>query len=335
MDMTGSLPHRLGAWKNLQSLVDVNAHVGRPTCTPDMRPYTLGQIVLKGERQLDSHGIGMTIGTDGLLRDEMEWTDDLESGLGSDRGDQGPQSLPSREWDSAGMEDEEHDLERGASVQQRLQELRESEGKEMDRRHSAPHSRHWRRDPRRIYEGWSALRPRVHRLSMRGEPIRILGTGRGRSERRSAMRSPLSLSRLPSLTRRTDHWIRGRLTNFQQLREMMVKYRAMPSHEIQETVHLRVSTHLKPVEGLLVRGQRPSRMIFLNPMDHRVAIREAHSMGIPIAAVMNTDFPESHRIDYKLPGNDRGLEAQRRYLGWLESAMVRGREGKGDYEGQR
>ena len=128
-----------------------------------------------------------------------------------------------------------------------------------------------------------------------------------------------------ALTLRTQHWVHGRLTNFRGLRSMVLKYRDTPSVEVKSSTHRRFAVHFEPREPLRTVGKRPALVIFLHPVDHRVAVEEVASMGIPMAGVLNSDFPMRDKVDYPLRGNDRSLRSQRLRMSRRASGMKEGR----------
>jgi ribosomal protein S2 len=88
---------------------------------------------------------------------------------------------------------------------------------------------------------------------------------------------------------------------------------------------MRYAVHFEAMEPLRTVGKRPALVIFLHPMDHRVAVREVASMGVPMAGVINSDFPWASKVDYPLVGNDRGGSAHRLYMSRRAMAMKEGR----------
>ena len=75
---------------------------------------------------------------------------------------------------------------------------------------------------------------------------------------------------------------------------------------------------IKDMKGL------PDAM-FVVDVDHEdIAIKEAHKLGIPVIAVVDTNCsPEG--IDYVIPGNDDAIRSIRLYTQLMADAVLEGR----------
>lgn len=128
------------------------------------------------------------------------------------------------------------------------------------------------------------------------------------------------------VTKITTAWIYGRFTNMDTLRNLVRKTLASPSYEITSAVRKRFRRHLLPLEFLLMRNTLPAVVIFLNPADNLVAIKECRAMGIPVAAVADSGFRYVDQVDYLLPGSTRDLKSQMLYRQLIKEAIDHGLE---------
>jgi len=224
-----------------------------------------------------------------------------------------------------------HELNEESPDDQQIEALNSSEG-EANRVNllasiQSP-ARVWRLDPLQCIDHWKRLRMAVDETVLKKEPILIVATNPQRSDLAKGIRFPRMRANptSPQVTLLTTNWIYGRLTNFDQFREMAMKYQITPSYEMKHTSHHRYSTYIRPLEPRRIHGKRPGLVIYLNAGDHLVAVREAYHMGIPTAGIVNTNFPSPERLHYLLPGNDRGLRAQLRYLTLRSNQLKRSRD---------
>jgi ribosomal protein S2 len=151
--------------------------------------------------------------------------------------------------------------------------------------------------------------------------IVVVGTTRGLS-RRVTVRLSSTQKVYKNRVLVTAGWVPGWLTNYHVIRQLMMRYRVAASHELKDSEVVRFTKYFQCLSPMVLKGERPRRVIFLNPQENLQARREAHRMGIPTAAVVNADFSAWHLryVDYLLPGNDEHAEAQLVYLMWLSSA---------------
>ncbi|MBQ3996132.1 MAG: 30S ribosomal protein S2, partial [Clostridia bacterium] len=61
----------------------------------------------------------------------------------------------------------------------------------------------------------------------------------------------------------------------------------------------------------------------------RIAVAEAHKLGIPIIAIVDTNC-DPDEIDYVIPGNDDAIRAVRLISGAMADAVIEGRQGVQD-----
>jgi small subunit ribosomal protein S2 len=132
----------------------------------------------------------------------------------------------------------------------------------------------------------------------------------------------------------TERWLGGTLTNFQTIRRGVEKleqletwkqdgtYEALPK---KETVML--ERKRKKLESSLggVRTMRnlPNALFIIDPETERIAVREANRLGIPVAALVDTNCnPDA--IDYVIPGNDDALKSVTLFVNLIADACVEG-----------
>ncbi len=133
-----------------------------------------------------------------------------------------------------------------------------------------------------------------------------------------------------------DHrWLGGMLTNFKTVKQSIKRLKDMETmvedgsmerlakkealHYQREIVKLdRSLGGIKEMHGL------PDAMFIIDVGYQKGAVEEAHKLGIPIIAVVDTNHsPEG--IDYIIPGNDDSSRAIRLYARGVADAILEGR----------
>ena len=73
--------------------------------------------------------------------------------------------------------------------------------------------------------------------------------------------------------------------------------------------------------------KQPAAMFIVDPRKERIAVAEAHKLGIPIIAIVDTNC-DPDEVDYVIPGNDDAIRAVRLIAGAMADAVIEGRQGE-------
>ena len=79
--------------------------------------------------------------------------------------------------------------------------------------------------------------------------------------------------------------------------------------------------------GIEDMKEMPGAMIVIDSKKERIAIAEAHKLGIPIVSIVDTNC-DPDEIDYVIPGNDDAIRAVALILGVLADAIIEGKQGE-------
>lgn len=79
--------------------------------------------------------------------------------------------------------------------------------------------------------------------------------------------------------------------------------------------------------GIEDMRRMPGAMIVIDSKKERIAIAEAHKLGIPIISIVDTNC-DPDEIDYVIPGNDDAIRAVALILGVLADAIIEGKQGE-------
>ncbi len=114
-------------------------------------------------------------------------------------------------------------------------------------------------------------------------------------------------------------WLGGMLTNFttMQTRVQRLKdlekmqedgtFSLLPKKEVAKLM-LEMEKLEKNVGGIKNMKRIPDVMFIVDPRKEKIAVQEAHILGIPTVAIVDTNC-DPEEIDYVIPGNDDAIRA--------------------------
>ena len=71
----------------------------------------------------------------------------------------------------------------------------------------------------------------------------------------------------------------------------------------------------------------PGALFIIDPRKERIAVAEAHKLGIPIVATVDTNC-DPDEIDYVIPSNDDAIRAVKLLTARMADAVIEGRQGE-------
>ena len=83
----------------------------------------------------------------------------------------------------------------------------------------------------------------------------------------------------------------------------------------------------KQLGGIRNMGRTPSAMFVVDINKEALAVEEAHKLGIPVVAIVDTNC-DPDEVDYVIPGNDDAIRAIRLITSAMASAAIEGRQGE-------
>ena len=171
----------------------------------------------------------------------------------------------------------------------------------------------------------------VRELSANGENVLFVGTKKqaGDSIKEEAERAGAYYV--------NARWLGGMLTNFKTIRrriDRLAQLRKMeedgtfdrlPKKEVVK-LELEIEKLEKFLGGIKEMNKLPGALFIVDPRKERIAVAEAHKLGIPIVAIVDTNC-DSDEIDYVIPGNDDAIRAVRLIASAMADAIIEGRQG--------
>ena len=129
-----------------------------------------------------------------------------------------------------------------------------------------------------------------------------------------------------------NRWLGGMLTNFSTIKKSLQRLKKIEKMEVDGTfdnlTKKEVANLLKEKEklsknlgGIKEMKELPGILFIIDTHKEQIAVAEAHRMGIPIVAVVDTNCnPEG--IDYPIPGNDDAIRAISLFTSIIANAVV-------------
>ena len=133
-------------------------------------------------------------------------------------------------------------------------------------------------------------------------------------------------------------WLGGMMTNFKTIRrriDRLAQLRKMeedgtfdrlPKKEVIK-LQLEIEKLEKFLGGIKDMNKLPGALFIVDPRKERIAVAEAHKLGIPIVAIVDTNC-DPDEIDYVIPGNDDAIRAIKLISGVMANAIQEGKQGQ-------
>ena len=148
-----------------------------------------------------------------------------------------------------------------------------------------------------------------------------------------AIRNEATRCGMPYVSHR---WLGGTLTNLKTIKKSIARLEELESLD-EETLRERFTKKealgLKREQAKLNRSLGGIRAmnslpdaVFIIDLEHEhIALNEAKKLGIPVAAVVDTNCSPQD-VDYMIPGNDDAIRAAELYARGIADAILKGRE---------
>ena len=159
--------------------------------------------------------------------------------------------------------------------------------------------------------------------------ILFLGTKRNARE---SIKEEAERCGMPYMTQR---WLGGTLTNFATVKKSVARLKELEAAETDGTFEKLVKHEvlglrrerdkkLASLGGIKEMNRLPDALFVIDIGHEDIAIKEAKKLGIPVVAVVDTNYDPA-LVDYAIPGNDDAIRAVQLYARAAADAV---REGK-------
>ena len=137
-----------------------------------------------------------------------------------------------------------------------------------------------------------------------------------------------------------ERWLGGMLTNFETIKTRIKKLAeidamiedgtmdVLPEKEVAKLMKEKEKLD-KNIGGIKEMKKIPDVMFIVDPRKEKIAVQEAHSLNIPIVAIVDTNC-DPEEVDYVIPGNDDAIRAVKLIAGRMADAVIESKQGEQD-----
>ncbi len=133
----------------------------------------------------------------------------------------------------------------------------------------------------------------------------------------------------------TQRWLGGTLTNFQTVKKSVARLKELEAGETDgsfqklvkhEVLGLRRERDklLASLGGIKEMNRLPDALFVIDIGHEDIAIKEAKKLGIPVVAVVDSNYDPA-LVDYAIPGNDDAIRAVQLYARAAADAVLEGK----------
>ena len=134
-----------------------------------------------------------------------------------------------------------------------------------------------------------------------------------------------------------ERWLGGMLTNFKTIQSRIKRLKEIETMEQdgtfdvlpkKEVIALRKEQEKleKNLGGIKEMRRLPSAIFVVDPKKERICVQEAHSLGIPLIGICDTNC-DPEELDYVIPGNDDAIRAVKLIVSKMADAVIEAQQG--------
>ena len=177
---------------------------------------------------------------------------------------------------------------------------------------------------KKVEEAYSFLRE----TAAAGETILFVGT---KKQAQDAIKEEATRANMFFVNER---WLGGMLTNFKTIEarikrlkelEKMAEdgtFEVLPKKEVIGLRH-EMDKLEKYLGGIKDMPKMPGAIVIVDPKKEKIAIQEAHKLGIPVVATVDTNC-DPDEVDFPIPANDDAIRAVKLLISKLADAVIEG-----------
>lgn len=148
-----------------------------------------------------------------------------------------------------------------------------------------------------------------------------------------AIRNEATRCGMPFVSHR---WLGGTLTNLKTIKKSIARLEELEAFD-QASMRERFTKKeilglkrehqklLRSLGGIRAMDSLPDAVFIIDLEHEHIALNEARKLGIPVAAVVDTNCSPQD-VDYMIPGNDDAIRAAELYARGIADAIMKGRE---------
>ncbi|EHL15080.1 30S ribosomal protein S2 [Peptoanaerobacter stomatis] len=180
---------------------------------------------------------------------------------------------------------------------------------------------------KKLEEAYSFMRE----VAETGKPILFVGT---KKQAQDAIKDEALRAGMYYVNER---WLGGMLTNYKTIKgrinrlvelEKMQEdgtFDKLPKKEVIGLLQEKEKLE-KYLGGIKDMPELPAAMFVIDPKKERIAVLEAHKLGIPVIGVVDTNC-DPDEIDFPIPGNDDAIRAVKLIVAAMSQAIIEAKQG--------
>jgi len=134
-----------------------------------------------------------------------------------------------------------------------------------------------------------------------------------------------------------QRWLGGMLTNYNTIKNRIDRLYKLEEMEEDGTFDvlpkkevIQLKAEMERLEkflgGIKAMKEMPGAIFVVDPRKERIAIKEAHILGIPVISIVDTNC-DPDEVDYVIPGNDDAIRAVKLLTSTIADAVLEGKQG--------
>jgi small subunit ribosomal protein S2 len=135
-----------------------------------------------------------------------------------------------------------------------------------------------------------------------------------------------------------ERWLGGMLTNFKTIQTRIAKLKkiekmaedgtfdVLPKKEVA-LLQKELEKLQKNLGGIKDMKKIPDAIFVVDPKKERICVQEAHSLGIPLIGIADTNC-DPDELDYVIPGNDDAIRAVKLIVSKMADAVIEANQGE-------
>ena len=135
-----------------------------------------------------------------------------------------------------------------------------------------------------------------------------------------------------------ERWLGGMLTNFKTIQTRIKRLKEIEAMSEDGTFDVLPKKEViglkkewekleKTLGGIKEMKKIPDAIFVVDPKKERICIQEAHTLGIPLIGIADTNC-DPEELDYVIPGNDDAIRAVKLIVSTMADAVIEANQGE-------
>ena len=135
-----------------------------------------------------------------------------------------------------------------------------------------------------------------------------------------------------------ERWLGGMLTNFKTIQTRIKRLKEIETMSEDGTFDVLPKKEVilikkewekleKNLVGIKDMKKLPDAIFVVDPKKERICIQEAHTLGIPLIGIADTNC-DPEELDYVIPGNDDAIRAVKLIVAAMADAVIEAKQGE-------